>query len=330
MFPELFEVPFTDLTVKSYGLLMVIGFLLAVYVIRRLSRDITPDPQLITNAALYSLIAGVLGARLFYVIHYIENFKDNPLSVFAIWEGGLELLGGVILAITVIALYLRYHKLPIRKYLDILAIGLFIALTFGRLGCLMNGCCFGKPTNCPVAIRFPYDSIPFRSQIFSDVKRDRIEPHLELPHDYFGMIDAEGVQVYDLKPFDQLTPDQQQQVTTGPYRCLPVHPSQIYSSINALLCAFLLYLFWRKGQKGNFAFIKPGCTFGMMLILYGFGRFFLEFMRDDNPFESAWWIILKGKTVSQNLGIYLIVIGALLIALFSKMRPPAANTKKQA
>ncbi len=65
MFPELFEIPFTPLTVKSYGLMMVIGFLAAVSLIRHLSRNITPDPQLITNAALYSLIGGVVGARLF-------------------------------------------------------------------------------------------------------------------------------------------------------------------------------------------------------------------------------------------------------------------------
>ncbi len=106
MYPELFKLPFIELTVKSYGFMMVVGFLSAVYVIRRLSRSITPDPQLITNAALYSLIAGVLGARLFYVVHYFDKFKGNLLSVFAIWQGGLELLGGVILAITVILLYL--------------------------------------------------------------------------------------------------------------------------------------------------------------------------------------------------------------------------------
>ena len=131
MHPELFKLPFMTLTVKSYGLLMVIGFILAVNVIRYLSRDITPDPQLITNAALYSLIAGVIGARLFYVIHYFDRFKYDLLSIFAIWKGGLELLGGVLLAITVIILYTLYHKLPIRRYLDILAIGLVVARLSG-------------------------------------------------------------------------------------------------------------------------------------------------------------------------------------------------------
>ena len=73
MHPELFKLPFVYLTVKSYGLMMVIGFILAISLIRRLSRNITPDPQMITNAALYSLIAGVVGSRIFYVIHYFNN-----------------------------------------------------------------------------------------------------------------------------------------------------------------------------------------------------------------------------------------------------------------
>ena len=74
MYPELFKIPFTDLTVKSYGLMIVIGFLVAVSLIRRLSRDITPNSQSITNAALYALIGGVAGARLFYVVHYFDQF----------------------------------------------------------------------------------------------------------------------------------------------------------------------------------------------------------------------------------------------------------------
>jgi phosphatidylglycerol:prolipoprotein diacylglycerol transferase len=84
MHPELIELPFIHVTVKSYGLMMVIGFLSAVTVIRLLSRRFTRDPQHITNAALYSLIAGVVGARVFFVIHYFDQFRDDPLGVFAI------------------------------------------------------------------------------------------------------------------------------------------------------------------------------------------------------------------------------------------------------
>ena len=93
MYPELFRIPFTQLTVKSYGLMMVIGFLAAVHIIRRLSRNITPNPDMITNASLYSLIAGVVGARLFYILHHLDRFTHDLKGIFAIWDGGLELLG---------------------------------------------------------------------------------------------------------------------------------------------------------------------------------------------------------------------------------------------
>ncbi len=181
MHPELFRIPFTQLTVKSYGLMMVIGFLAAVHIIRKLSKNITPDPQMITNASLYSLVAGVIGARVFYVIHYFNTFKDDFLRAFAIWEGGLELLGGVVAAIAVIVLYLRYHKLPARQYLDILAIGLMLALAFGRIGCFLNGCCFGKPCDLPWAVRFPYSSYAYTSQVEPNPTRNRTVPQLNLP-----------------------------------------------------------------------------------------------------------------------------------------------------
>ncbi|MHC4115352.1 MAG: prolipoprotein diacylglyceryl transferase [Planctomycetota bacterium] len=321
MYPELFTIPFTHLTVKSYGLMMVIGFLLAVSVIRRLSRDITPDRQLITNAALYSLVAGIVGARLFFVVHYFESFRNDLLSVFAVWKGGLELLGGVVLAVTVIILYLLYHRLPIRRYLDILAIALLLALAFGRLGCFLNGCCFGRPTNLFWSVRFPYGSLAYRSQINPDMKRNRPEAQLNLPTGYFRFYDDNGLYLYDLEPYEQLTQEQKEKVDNGPYRCLPVHPTQLYSSANAALCSFLLYLFWRDARKNGRFFAKPGCTFGLMFVLYGATRFFIEYVRDDNPFEYAWWIIYRGGTVSQNSGIYMVILGVILIAIFAAMKP---------
>jgi len=326
MHPELFRIPFTQLTVKSYGLMMVIGFLAAVHIIRRLSRNITPDPQMITNASLYSLVAGVVGARLFYVIHYFDSFKDDLIRVFAIWEGGLELLGGVLAAIAVIVLYLRYHKLPARQYLDILAIGLMLALAFGRIGCFLNGCCFGKPAELPWAVRFPYRSYAYASQVETNPARDRPVPQLKLPGDFFDS----GV----LKPFDKLSAEQKQMVTTGPYRCLAVQPTQLYASATAVVLSILLYLFWKRAQnaqqlKTTSKFLtKPGTTFALMFILYGLVRFFEEFLRDDNPFEYGWWTIYKGGTISQNLAIYMLIFGVVLMLIFQKL--PAGNSSPNA
>ena len=319
MFPELFEIPFIHVTLKSYGLMMVIGFLVAVSLIRHLSRNITPDPQLITNAALYSLIGGVVGARLFYVIHYFEHFKQNPASVFAIWHGGLELLGGVILAITIIFFYLLYHKLPIRHYLDILAIALMLALVFGRIGCLLNGCCFGKPTELPWAVRFPYNSIAYLSQVNPDLERNRSAPQLELPPEYLSYIDNDGNR--HTKTYEELTEQQKIEVTTGKYRCLPVHPTQLYTSAGAAVLCLILYFFWRRSQNAGSSktagkiFTEPGSTFALMFALYGLTRFFIEFLRDDNRFE------IDGLTISQLIGIAMIIFGATLMAILQIMKP---------
>ncbi|TFG49727.1 MAG: hypothetical protein E4H40_02480 [Candidatus Brocadiia bacterium] len=128
-----------------------------------------------------------------------------------------------------------------------------------------------------------------------------------------------------------MTDEQKYQVARGNYRCLPVHPTQLYSSANAVMLCLVLYLFWRRSQKAasqnyNKILSKPGSTFALMFIIYGVMRFLIEYLRDDNPFEQAWWIIYRGGTVSQNLGIYMVVVGVLLMALFQKMSPGKIQT----
>jgi phosphatidylglycerol:prolipoprotein diacylglycerol transferase len=320
MHPELFEIPFVHLTVKSYGLMMVIGFLACVSLIKRLSRDFTTDPQHITNAALYSLVGGVIGARLFFVIHYFNDFRSNPLEIFAIWQGGLELAGGVVAAIIVILFYMWYHKLPIRRYLDVIAVGLMLALFFGRIGCFLNGCCYGKPTDLPWAVRFPYSSFAYRSQISPDLARNRPKPQLDLPDDFFGYTDENGVTYSGLKPYQYLTAKQKIEVTEGKYRCLPVHPTQLYSSGMGAFWCLILFLFWRRAKKAGLSgssgrfFTRPGYIFALMFIVYGITRFIIEYLRDDNPFE------FDGLTISQNIGIGMVVLGVVLMAIFKGMK----------
>ncbi len=324
MHPELFRIPFTSLTVKSYGLMMVVGFLAAMWVIRRLSVERGDDPEHITTAALYSLISGVIGSRIMYVAHYWRQFADRPLAAFAVWEGGLELLGGVILAILVITLYLRVKKLPVRHYLDILAIGLMFALAFGRIGCFMNGCCFGKPTDSFLGVRFPYASLSYFKQINPDPQRNRSKPYIDLPFEYFGYYDEKGVFSPDLKPLDKLTNEQKYEVLHGKYRPLRIIPTQLISSVGALGIAGILYLYRRWGRRfekrsvSKPAFLKPGTTFGLIIVVYSIGRFLIEFLRDDNPFEA------DGLTVSQNLCILLFFFGLVLMGVFAMWRPPSS------
>ncbi len=324
MHPELFKIPFVNWPLNTFGLMLVIGFLAAVSIIRYLSRDITSNPQFVTNGALYALIAGVVGARTFYVIHHFDKLDGTLLSVFAIWRGGLELYGAVILVIPVIFLYLLYHKLPIRQYLDILLIGLTLVIVFGRIGCFMRGCCFGKPADLPWAVRFPYGSDAYYNQIYPNPKRDRAEPHLKLPYEFFSYNDGETF--YGLKSFEDLTDEQKDMVTKGQYRCLPVHPTQLYSSINGAILFLILYLFWRRSKRAGMSknkhklFTKPGSTFALALILYGIARFIIECLRDDNPFE------FDGLTISQNISIVMIVLGVVLMFVFERIKPGKAKS----
>jgi len=105
MFPELFELPIVHVTVKSYGLMMVIGFIMALFLMRTLSRRLGENVDHIANVALYALLSGIVGARIFYVVHHYEDFRSEPVwMLFATWKGGLEFVGGVILAVIVIFL----------------------------------------------------------------------------------------------------------------------------------------------------------------------------------------------------------------------------------
>jgi phosphatidylglycerol:prolipoprotein diacylglycerol transferase len=239
-------------------------------------------------------------------------------------------LGGVLLAIAAILFYIKYHRLPLRHYLDVLAIGLLLALAFGRIGCFLNGCCYGKPTNLPWGIRFPYGSFAYESQVRPDSERGRAEAYLRLPDSYFGYMNQDGEFIPGLKPRSYLTPQQQQQVTEGAYRCLPVHPTQLYSSALAVLLCLLLYAFWRRAQKAERAraypfLTKPGSVFGLMFIVYGVMRFLMELLRDDNPFE------IDHLTISQLLGIALVVLGAALLVFFALAKPErlVASASKQ-
>lgn len=322
MHPELFELPIVHVTVKSYGTMMVIGFLLAVLLMRRLMRGQGQNPDYITNVALYALIAGVIGARILYVIDYWPSYREDLFSVFAVWQGGLVYLGGVAVAMAVVLLYLFAQRLPVRMYLDVLSIGLMLGLSFGRIGCFLNGCCFGRVTDCPLGVRFPYGSPAFVNQVYPNPDRNREEPLLDLPTEFFGYMGEDG-RWYPadddkaklragLKPRRLLTNEQVEQVTQGPYQTLPVHPTELYSSADAAILCLLLYLFWRW-----FGRARPGTTFSLMFVLYGCARFGLEMLRDDNPFlYKEWWIVYRGGTEAQNLGIYMAAVGAVLFVFF--------------
>ncbi|MCX6827363.1 MAG: prolipoprotein diacylglyceryl transferase, partial [candidate division Zixibacteria bacterium] len=113
------------------------------------------------------ILGGVIGARLFYVLFHLDEFRGNWLSSInpfhsgEIGVAGMNLYGGVILAVISAYIYIRKKRLPCLATFDLFAPTLGLGLIFTRVGCFLNGCCFGTPTNLPWGVTFPVDSIPF-------------------------------------------------------------------------------------------------------------------------------------------------------------------------
>ena len=147
MYPELFTIPIVGITIKSYGFCLMVGFLSAVWLGMRRCERTKVDPDVFLDLALLCLIFGVGGSRLFYVIHYWPTkfaSAANPLwAAIDITKGGLEFLGGFIGATVAIIIYGLRKKISLRFYMDTLAPSTMWGLAFGRLGCYLNGCCFG-------------------------------------------------------------------------------------------------------------------------------------------------------------------------------------------
>jgi len=143
MRPTLFTIgPFP---VRSYGLLLAMGFMIATYVGARRAEKRGIPSQMIFDLGLCILIGAVLGARIFHVLQHPDLYSSF-WDIFKVWEGGLAFYGGFILALGAAFGYVRWKKLSMSKIVDIMAPSLMLGTGIGRLGCFFAGCCFGKPT----------------------------------------------------------------------------------------------------------------------------------------------------------------------------------------
>ena len=148
-----------------YGVCIAAGFLLATGLMLRLRRFAGMNRDHVFDIAVLSIISGIIGARVFFVIQFWdEYFAGRPFSaVFRVDKGGIVFYGGFIAAFASLCLYAMRKKLSIRLILDLAAPAIALGHAFGRLGCFLQGCCFGRcaPEGFPGAVRFPAGSMPF-------------------------------------------------------------------------------------------------------------------------------------------------------------------------
>ncbi|MFB3893647.1 MAG: prolipoprotein diacylglyceryl transferase [Phycisphaerae bacterium] len=158
------------LRIYGYGLMLVLGFLLAIALAQWRARRAGENPDVVAHCGLLAVLGGILGARLAFVIqdwnkidHGVNvGFSQHPGDILNVTSGGLIYYGGLILAALMVIAYLAAKRLPVRRYLDIVAMSLMVGLAFGRTGCLLNGCCYGGECSAssPIGIRFPMYSRP--------------------------------------------------------------------------------------------------------------------------------------------------------------------------
>jgi phosphatidylglycerol:prolipoprotein diacylglycerol transferase len=159
MFPTVLRIG--NLHIYSYGVMLFISFLCGIVIVEHRAKKFGVAPNKITDLALWVLLAVVVGSRLFYVAFHWQEFSHDLIGIIAFWRGGLAGLmfyGGFLGGIIAGFLYVYLNKLPVRRLMDAVTPAIMLGEGFTRIGCFLNGCCFGVPTNGPCGIVFPHDS----------------------------------------------------------------------------------------------------------------------------------------------------------------------------
>jgi len=172
--PDLWTLPGVGWTVHSWGVLVAAGFLLGVGLSVVHAKRAGCEPGVITSIALVGGVLGFVGARGMHVLHYYwRDVRSGQLGLKeAITLGsGQEVMGGVLLGIAGVVVYLLLVRKSLRLYLDVLMPALILGMGVGRIGCFENGCCWGRICEIPAgeralpwAVRFPYGSRPYLAQ----------------------------------------------------------------------------------------------------------------------------------------------------------------------
>ena len=175
MHQTLFRLPVLGWPIYGYGLMMVVAFLGCQWLAARLAKARGLDPEVFVNATLIALVAGVVGARLSHVLENLHDYTRHDLSVLQnLWNmvnirsGGLTLYGGLLLAGPVVLYYFIKHRIPGRTAADIGAPCIALGIAIGRIGCFLNGCCYGAGTTLPWGVTFPYGSNAYLEQVYNE------------------------------------------------------------------------------------------------------------------------------------------------------------------
>ena len=339
----------TGLPVRGYGTMLMLAILAASTAARWRARQLGLDPELIVSLALWLVVSGIAGARIFYVVQYREQYWHQPWTILQFYEGGLVVYGALCGACAGSIVFLKRHKLPILAIADLVTPSLMLGLAIGRIGCLLNGCCWGgmcSPNQW--GIEFPMGSPPHTDQLAqgtllglkTKLSQDATGTHFlvdsvqpQMPAD--GKIQpgerlkalAVGKAMHPIRVHLQVpggasnenqlaasaivegTGTVQWRTSEIRPRSMPVVPSQLYSSCNAF---FLFLVVWFAFPFRN----RDGQIFALLFTLYPITRFMLEIIRADEGSQFG-----TSLTISQIVSLA-ILFGAGLMWWYIMRFPP--------
>ncbi|OPJ61288.1 prolipoprotein diacylglyceryl transferase [Clostridium oryzae] len=172
MRPVLFDIG--PLKIQGYGTMIAIGIIAAMLLLNYRAKKKGYDDDKIFNMAFIAVICGVIGSKLLYVIVEINYFIKNPKELLNLGSG-FVVIGGIILGAVAVYLYCRNKKWDTLKVIDLITPSVPLAQGFGRIGCFLAGCCYGRETQLRIGVKFtksqfaPNDVNLIPTQIYSSI-----------------------------------------------------------------------------------------------------------------------------------------------------------------
>ncbi len=215
--------------IAYYGIIIGIGILVGILIAALEAKRTRQNPEDYYDLAIYAVIFAIIGARIYYVIFSWDMYKDHPLSIFNIRQGGLAIYGGVIAAVITVFVFAHLKHLSAPLLLDTAVLGLVAGQMIGRWGNFFNREAFGEYTDWLLAMRLPVDAV--RGSDITELMREHMET-------------VDGVSY------------------------IQVHPTFLYESLWCLLILVLLLLYrQRKIFNGEiFLLYLAGYGFGRFWI----------------------------------------------------------------
>lgn len=340
--------------VRGFGIMLMLATVAAVGLAAYRAWQVGLDPDAIYSLAFVMFIAGILGARLFYIVQYHDQFihytprgslelATTVQSMLNVTKGGLVVYGSVLAGVPAGIWYCLRSGLPVLSLGDIIAPSMVVGLALGRVGCFLNGCCFGAVCyTAPYALTFPAGSPPYQQQEQSgwrsglwlaekngDVAIAYVAPGSAAaassakPGDVVVSLNGTNITsladaIQQLRASDESVELQTKDGRTlrwveakPPPRSVPIHATQLYAAIDAGLLALVLWLYFPFRRRA-------GEVFAILLTVHPLSRFLLEFIRSDEPGQFGTML-----TISQWLSL------ALLAAAIVLWWYVESNTKNQ-